>query len=216
MPSTPSFSAASAAPKWSPQIRTVSPTSAGSGLPSLGQYLQLLALQRSTSSKVHTIRESMPRMSCRTTELPVATSTASYPLSSWGLGTLPYLISTPSLATCSRIQSAYQRILFLPWTVQQYRIAPPTSLDFSNTVAVWPRRVAMRAASSPAGPPPTMASLYCLAAGSRWMKRSSPTAGLMAQRMWRLIIRDSCQQPTRQEMHLRISSFFPALALLAQ
>ena len=61
-----------------------------------------------------------------------------------------------------------------------------------------------------------MATFRGVLAGLRWMNRSSPTAGLIAHRMCRRIISDSCQQPTRQEMHLRISCGLPARALLAQ
>ena len=97
-PCEASFSAASAAPKWSPQMSTESPHDVGVCLSSQWNS-HFSIVHRSTSSKVITLEESMPGTSGRLTTPPVATITASYALRSSAFGLVCSRTSTPSLAT---------------------------------------------------------------------------------------------------------------------
>ena len=81
---------------------------------------------------------------------------------------------------------------------------------------MWPRTAAMRAASMPAGPPPTMPTFSGAAAGAMSSNSICPQAGLMAQPISFLAIMLSCQQPVRQEMQRRICSGLPMYAFSAQ
>ena len=88
----------------------------------------------------------------------MALSTRSKPRSSSTVGAWLRRMSTLRSSIWSRIQSRYQLIFSLPGTMHTKSIAPPSSACFSNSVTRWPRSVAIRAASMPAGPPPTTAT----------------------------------------------------------
>ena len=125
-------------------------------------------------------------------------------------------MSTSRSSSWSRIQSRYQRIFSLPGTRQTYSIAPPSSACFSNSVTWWPRSVVIRAASMPAGPPPTTATRTGLVVRTISAYAGLPQAALMEQAISFFAISDSCQQPPRQEMHFRIDLTFPYCALTGQ
>ncbi len=100
--------------------------------------------------------------------------------------------------------------------MQQPRIAPPSSPVFSKSVTLCPRTLRMRAASMPAGPPPTIATESAFFAGARDSNASLPQAGLIAQPISFFAIMLSCQQPVRQLMQRRISPGLPICALTGQ
>ena len=81
---------------------------------------------------------------------------------------------------------------------------------------MWPRSVAMRAASIPAGPPPTTATRTAFVVRFISAYAGFPQAALIEQAISCFAISDSCQHPPRQEMHFRIDLTFPYCALTGQ
>ncbi len=74
----------------------------------------------------------------------------------------------------------------------------------------------MLAASMPAGPPPTTATLTARSVRVMSSYAGWPQAALMEHAISCLAISDSCQQPPRQEMQRRMDFTRPYLALTGQ
>ena len=86
---------------------------------------------------------------------------------------------------------------------------PPRERSFSKRVTWWPRTAATRAASIPAGPPPTIATRRFRAVGVMGNSRSMPARAFTVQR---IVLRAMILMQRLQEMHRCISRCLPSAA----